>query len=190
MALFTGARREELCNLYVEDIKQEDGIWYIDINMDKPDKFIKTYQDRKVPLHPFVLELGFLKYVEGFKKGERLWPQLNNNSQSQKYGHYFGKWFNDDLLGPLGIKPTAEEIREGTLKKHFHSFRHTLTTLAIRSEMDVLKVKGMVGHTENGVTFEEYFKGFTVKQIYDGIVSKIDLGIDLSHLKDSKWVVK
>lgn len=56
--------------------------------------------------------------------------------------------------------------------------------------MDVLKVKGMVGHDEKGVTFEKYFKGFTVKEIYDEIVSKIDFGIDLSHLKNSKWVVK
>ena len=56
--------------------------------------------------------------------------------------------------------------------------------------MDVLKVKGMVGHNEKGVTFEDYFKGFTVKQIYDEIVSRLDFGIDLSHLKSSKWVVR
>ncbi|MCG8550528.1 MAG: hypothetical protein MI799_09030, partial [Desulfobacterales bacterium] len=69
------------------------------------------------------------------------------------------------------IKPTDEAIKEGALKKHFHSFRHTIITLGIRAGMDVLKVKGMVGHNEKGVTFEDYFKGFTVKQIYDEIVS-------------------
>ena len=190
LGLYTGARREELCNLYREDIKQEEGIWYIDINMDKPDKFIKTYQSRKVPLHPFLLDLGFLDYIKGFQPGERIWPELSNNNKSKKYGHYFGRWFNNSLLNPLGIKPTANEIGVGALKKTFHSFRHSLITLGIRSGMDVQKVKGLVGHQEKGVTFGTYFKGYTVRQIYDEIVSQIDFGIDLSHLKNSKWVTK
>ena len=70
--MFTGARREELCNLYQDDIKKEDGVWYIDITADKPGKRIKTYQIRTASIHPFVLELGFLEFVETFQKGQRL----------------------------------------------------------------------------------------------------------------------
>lgn len=88
LSLFTGARREELCNLYQEDIKKEDGVWYIDITADKPDKRIKTYQIRAVSLHPFVINLGFIDHVKSFEKGQRIWPELSNNNRDEKYGHY------------------------------------------------------------------------------------------------------
>lgn len=189
LSMFTGARREELCNLYRDDVKQEDGVWYIDITADKPDKRIKTYQIRSVPLHPFVLDLGFIEYVEAIKPGERLWPELNNNNRDQKYGHYYGRWFNNTLLGPLKIKPTAAEKAKGAPAKDHHSFRHTIINIGIRAGMDIQKVKGLVGHKEKGVTFGTYFKGFTVKQVYDEIVSKIDHGVNLERLKESKWCV-
>ena len=187
LGLYTGARREELCSLYADDIKQEDGVWYLDINLDKPDKRIKTYQIRKVPLHPAVLGLGFLDYVKGFKPGERIWPELNNNNSDEKYGHYFGRYFNENLLGRLGIKPTKEQRDAGTPNKTFHSYRHTLITFGIRTGLDVQKVKGLVGHKEKGVTFGTYFKGFTVKQIYDEVISQIDHGVDLDHLKKHRF---
>lgn len=192
LGLFTGARREELCNLYRDDIKQEDGVWYIDINRNRPDKQIKTDEsERRIPLHPFVLELGFPAYVKEFKPGERLWPQLNNNNQSEKYGHYFGRWFNDMLIGPLGIKPTKEEVKAGALKKTFHSFRHSIITCGLRAGLDLLKLKDVVGHEDGGgTTTGPYNHGFPVKQIYDEIISQIDHGIDLEHLKDSKYVTK
>jgi integrase len=34
LGLYTGARLEELCQLYVSDLKQTGGIWYLDINDD------------------------------------------------------------------------------------------------------------------------------------------------------------
>jgi integrase len=187
LSLFTGSRREELCNLYSDDIKKEDGVWYIDITADKPDKRIKTFQIRTVPIHPFVIELGFIDYVRSFEKGQRIWPELNNNNQDQKYGHYYGRWFNDNLLKPLDIKPTKAEKADGAALKDHHSFRHTLINVGIRAGMDVQKVKGLVGHKEKGTTFETYFKGFTVKQIYDEVISQIDHGVDLDHLKKHRF---
>ncbi len=187
LSLFSGARREELCSLYAEDIKQEDGVWYIDITADKPDKHIKTFQIRTVPIHPFVIELGFLEFVKTFQKGQRLWPELNNNNQDKKYGHYYGRWFNDNLLRPLDIKPTKAEKADGSALKDHHSFRHTIINIGIRAGLDIQKVKGLVGHKEGGVTFGTYFKGFTVKQIFDEIVSQIDHGVDLDHLKKHRF---
>ncbi len=81
-------------------------------------------------------------------------------------------------------------MKAGALNKTFHSFRHTLITFGIGNGLDVPLVKGLVGHKEGGVTFGSYFKGFTVKQVYDGLICKIDFGIDLSHLKNSRYVVK
>jgi hypothetical protein len=42
LGLFTGCRLEELCQLYVKDVKKEEGVWVLDIVADEPDKRIKT----------------------------------------------------------------------------------------------------------------------------------------------------
>jgi site-specific recombinase XerD len=36
IAVFSGLRQEEICQLHVDDVRQEDGIWYFDINNRPP----------------------------------------------------------------------------------------------------------------------------------------------------------
>ncbi len=68
LALFTGARQEELAQLAVADVRDEDGIHYLVIT-DEGDGKVKTASSRRsVPLHRDVLSLGFLDYVKARKK--------------------------------------------------------------------------------------------------------------------------
>ncbi|WDP88326.1 MAG: site-specific integrase [Desulfobacter sp.] len=192
LGLYTGARREELCNLYEDDIKKDEDIWYIDIRQNRPDKRIKgkagSPSERKVPLHPFIIELGFIEYVKTCKGG-RLWPELNNKNQSQKYGVYFGKRFNDTVLKKTGIKPTKEQQQQGAGNKTYHSFRHTVITHLINLDLNIIKIKDVVGHEKGyGMTTGTYYHGQPIKKIYDEVISQIDYGIDLAHLRNSKWV--
>lgn len=63
LALFTGARQNELCQLYKCDIYQEQktGIWVIDINEKADDKSLKkSHHARLVPIHKQLILLGFL----------------------------------------------------------------------------------------------------------------------------------
>jgi integrase len=93
LGLYSGARLNELCQLHMEDIREEDGILCFDVN-DKGEKRLKNASSRRVtPVHPVLLELGFKQYVEGLrKKGEpRLWPALKKGRDG--YGHAFGKWY-------------------------------------------------------------------------------------------------
>ena len=39
---FTGARMEEVCQALTTDIRQEAGIWYLDINESDPGKSLKN----------------------------------------------------------------------------------------------------------------------------------------------------
>jgi hypothetical protein len=49
---FTGARLQEVCQSLVRDIRQEDGVWFLDINADDETKTLKNVGSaRKVPLH-------------------------------------------------------------------------------------------------------------------------------------------
>lgn len=156
LALFTGARLEELCQLELNDIRQDpdSGLWCIHIT-DQGDpeeggrsKSVKTKAGRRiVPLHPFLTSpdspANVLAYAEALRdKGEtRLFPMLKENSRgnvsdavSKWFGHYRRK---------CGVGAGKDELSEVS----FHSFRHTVITTATKyKEVDRRKVKQMVGH--------------------------------------------
>ena len=58
LALFTGARMEEMCQLRANQVIQVDGVWCLKIAQDYPDQSVKTAEDRIVPLHPFLILNG------------------------------------------------------------------------------------------------------------------------------------
>jgi integrase len=60
IGLFTGCRLEEICQLHLDDIRQERDVWVFDIN-DKKEKRIKTPSAKRiVPIHPFLTVTFFL----------------------------------------------------------------------------------------------------------------------------------
>ncbi len=187
LGLFTGARRDELCQLYVQDIREEDGVWYIGINQDTSDKSIKNISSkRKIPLHPVVIDLGFIDYVKSVDH-ERVFPECKNTNKSKKYGHYFGRYFNN-LLTQIGVKPSQTELKRGIPNKTFHSFRHGTINMLTHAGVDTLILKQVMGHKEKGVTYGTYFKGFPVGQVYEQVILKMDHRDELiEHLKGSKW---
>jgi len=182
IALFTGCRREEICQLYVEDVKEVNGVWVLDINEDAPDKRIKTGDARLVPLHPFLVrDLRFIEYVNSIKGKEvRVFHKLKRIKH--KYGHSLGNWFGKfkkrcGIVAPPG-------------KKVFHSFRHTIINHLLQKDVQVHVIKQLVGHSDKSITTGLYGKPFSPKKLLEDAVMKLDYGIDLSHLKESKYVPK
>lgn len=117
LALFTGARLEELGQLSPEDIKHTRGVDYIDISDIDPDKSLKTDSSRRhVPLHPELVRLGFLDYVEAMQaqRQAQLFPALKRG-QYHELTDSFTRWW-----GYYARKNGLTEPR-----KTFHSFRHT-----------------------------------------------------------------
>ena len=162
LGLFTGARENELCQLYVDDIQNEGGIWFIDIN-DNKDKRIKSlYAKRKVPIHSTLInKLHFLDYVEKLKiKGkDRLFPELKNSRDG--YGQSFSKWFNRTYRKNIDVGKKEGE------KKNFHSFRHTLVNYYKQlGNVDEYRVSELVGHKPETttITYGLYGKIESLKQ--------------------------
>ena len=57
-----------MTQLDTSNIQQHGGIWVMGLIGDSEDKSVKTYAgNRFVPLHPKLLKLGFLNYVEQTK---------------------------------------------------------------------------------------------------------------------------
>ena len=60
---FTGMRAGEVLQLLGRDVRQEGGIWVIDVNEGDPTKSVKTGQRRHVPVHPALIREGFVTYA-------------------------------------------------------------------------------------------------------------------------------
>ena len=140
MGQFTGARIGELCQLYLDDVGMEDDVWFIDINERTTDKSLKnTWSARRVPLHPRLLELGFVHWCahlrhEGFR---RVFPELSWNA-TNRYAKEPIRAMSQ-LFVKLGMP------RDGT--KVFHSFRHGMNNhLQKHSAMPDVMRKRMMGH--------------------------------------------
>ena len=179
LALFTGARLEEICQLLVSDIKEVDGVWCIDINEDHPDKSVKTSEQRLVPLHPFLLELGFHRYAKSLPVDGRVFYDLKRIDD--RWGHYPSKWFG------LFINRCGIEAPKNT--KVFHSFRHTVASRLKELDVPVDKISGLLGHSIEQ-EYSRHGKKLKPQKLLDDCVYRLDFHkfIDLNHLKHSRFV--
>ena len=113
IAAHSGARLNEICQLNVSDIQLQEDIWVMNLIGDSEDKSITTQaSNRVVPIHPKLLELGFLDYVQQVSQfsNKKLFPNLKK-MLSTGYGTLISRWF-DSYLRKLGIKKKG---------KNFHS---------------------------------------------------------------------
>ncbi|MBE1282809.1 MAG: tyrosine-type recombinase/integrase [Rhodobacteraceae bacterium] len=162
LALFTGARLNEICQLHIADVRQEDGIWFLDITDEgDDDKKLKTEAGRrKVPVHSELIRLGFLEFVQSRSMGKRMFPDYNLNINGG-YGRSLGRWCNERFLPELGIK------EPGVV---FHCFRHTIVTRLSQADVPEPIVQCIVGHARSGVTREVYMReGYKLGQLKTAI---------------------
>jgi integrase len=88
LSIYTGHGPNELCSLYLSDIREHNGIAYLDINEDTPDKHVKTANSaRLIPLHSELLRRGFLQHVEKLRSEGKtrlfeMWPHHPLNGYS------------------------------------------------------------------------------------------------------------
>lgn len=167
LALYTGARLNELAQLYLADVRESEiGTWHLDFNLDgegkidadgdkrvkkRPkkggDKRLKTVNaQRVIALHPELIRMGFLEYVTALRDAGyvRLFPELGYNKE-KGYGKLVGQWFNEKFLGKqLGI--------ERGVGLSFHSFRHSFLTACDRIDMPDRMRDDLAGHAPVGST--------------------------------------
>ena len=135
ISLATGMRSDEVLQLQREDVKELDGIWYVDVNTDVNvetgmRKHLKnSNSNRAVPIPAILIEAGFLDFAQQSGEG-RLFPELKPDRYG-KYSSNYGRQFGE-LLKEFGIKPAADSKK----LKDFHSFRHTFKALARQYEVD------------------------------------------------------
>ncbi|WP_248311413.1 site-specific integrase [Bosea sp. ASV33] len=175
IAVFSGARQEEICQLHVEDIRQEQGIWLFDINMKPPRKLKNKSAVRLVPIHPELIRLGLLGYVEQQRKAGqvRIFPNLHPGGADGRLGHGFTKWFTR-------YRRDVEVYEEG---RDFHSFRHSATTFLHQGRVADSIVDRLTGHTTPGET-ARYTKETDLGQL-KAAIDTIDIEVDFGALYET-----
>ncbi len=183
VALYQGLRVNELCSLYIKDIVKIKGITCINIEEDEPDKHIKgDSTERIVPMHPKLIELGFLDFIDHQKKqGHKRIFQNLFYTKGKGYGQAFSKKFNNKNFKKEFID--EEFFKTGTKKrKDFHSFRHTFTERL----KDVEGVKEGALDYMNGHISKSHSQGTYGKRQVDRLLTmleKLEYGFDLTEIK-------
>lgn len=167
IALFSGMRQEEICQLHLDDVREVEGIWVFDVN-DAPPRQLKNRNARRlVPIHSALFEVGLMAYRDDIRaQGEvRLFPRLQPGGADRRFGHNFSKWF-------------ARYRREVGLYQvglDFHSLRHSATTFLFHAGVDPVLVDALTGHETVGET-ARYTKHFRVRQLKEAM-DKLDPGV-------------
>lgn len=145
LALYSGARVNELAQLHVEDIEEVAGIWGMHIRRQTKN----TASRRFVPLHPELIRLGFLDYIVDVKMArfEHVFPGLTWGTSGP--GDSVGDWLNRTYLRKTcGIDDPA---------KVFHSFRHTFATAAERAGVPDGRIAQLTGHSSGSTVLRKHY---------------------------------
>ena len=159
--LHHGNRMEEWGGAKVADIKREGEIDYLDLlHRDLKNDTAK----RRLPIHPAVVGLGFLKYVDERRAAgdEYLFPEFPHDT-SEAVGpeastRQFTKWW--------GLWSDANGFPDPSV--NFHSWRHTFKR-ATRGKIDEELHDLITGHKGRGGAGRGYGHGAELQVLADAI---------------------
>jgi len=151
LAMYQGARREELAQLWREDVRQEDGLWVLDIHEAGHRSLKNVHSVRKVPIHDRIIELGFLDFARpaGSNLQSQVFPELERSTSNGDLGESVGKWFTR-------YRQRIDVYRE---KMDLHAFRHTFITRLQEAGVPQEQREALSGHASEGVNASVYSHG-------------------------------
>lgn len=169
-----GLRLEEAGQLCVSDVPTLHGVACVAITEREDDEEgeddeaedtvarIKTESSKRfVPVHPILVQLGFLDMVAARRRSreKRLFPELTRTKAGKLTGAV-SKWFCGRFLPKVGVVHAA---------KKFHSFRHTYCDNARNSPGIEPEVrKALMGHTSTAA-HERYGDGHSMAVLRDAV---------------------
>lgn len=173
LALFTGARMEELGQLRNSDVREisfpdasgtMQSAWFLDITADADEGLrLKTASsERSVPIHATLIDLGFLGYIAHVKAAGhvRAFPDLKPGAYGRltaKWGEWFGRYRKIDC----GITDD---------RMVFHSFRHTFKDYCRAAKIEEGVQRQLMGHAKGDVA-DSYGSGYPAHRLVEAMQS-------------------
>ncbi|OQA80771.1 MAG: Phage integrase family protein [Lentisphaerae bacterium ADurb.Bin242] len=185
IGLYSGARENEICQMQTTDIVLKDGIVCFSITKegDERKRLKNPNSQRLIPLHPVLLDLGFLGYALSIKKerqtsDRRLWPQLTYNEKhgfADRFQKFFGH-FNRRYV-------TTEK------NKVFHSLRHCFCNSLKQGGISKEIAEALAGHKDESMTFGTYAKAYEPKVLKEAIL-KLNFELNIFEVLDVRPLPK
>lgn len=149
IALFSGLRIEEACQLKPTDVRMVDGVWIFDVRAGDGQQLKTIASNRIVPIHSKLIEVGFLSYLAQVRDDghSQLWPDLKRGAGGLLSSAY-SKWFSR-------FKRSAGITNSRIV---FHSFRHTFINQLKQNSAPEAAIKQLVGHVDSSITTGRYGK--------------------------------
>lgn len=168
LGLFTGARINELAQLTHGDICQENNIWVIRISDEDYFQTLKNDASKRIiPLHPKLIELGFLDYLADARAAvpdvERIFPYLRydeSNGFADVPSEAFGRYL--------------DKLQIGDRKKVFHTFRKNSNDRMKQNGAGEAERCQMVGHVYETTNGRIYANPYPVEYLLEKVVPKLD----------------
>ncbi|AJY41781.1 site-specific integrase [Burkholderia humptydooensis] len=148
LGLFTGARLEELAQLRPDDIYTES---YHTSNSSVKSSAVLRITDagdgqtvknagsvRRIPIHPELLERGFVEYVHAQRGKPRIFSALVANKHGEESAQW-SKWFGKYLRGVCKITDS---------RMVYHSFRHGFKDMCRDSGVPKEVADALQGHND------------------------------------------
>ncbi len=133
LAAYSGARIGEVCQLRKQDIGIRDGIPYMHITPRAGT--VKTKQDRYVPLHPQLLELGFIDEVEALRPGYIFGPEGEDRAAADRAKN-IGVWVRSLGISDPDVHPN-------------HGWRHRFKTISRHAGIPTEYHNAITGHAND-----------------------------------------
>jgi integrase len=189
ISLYSGMRLNEICQLSISDIEVINDIPCIHITEQGDyDRSLKNKTSRRtIPLHPTLLDAGFLRYAErrlketGDKRAH-LFPYLIADADGN-WGRQVSRWFNPKARAAILTSAEQAMHKSGEKTWVFHSLRHTFISQCQHHQLNPRIESRYVGHKDMAVTdVHRRYAGDFRPQAMLNEVRKVDYQIDLSPI--------
>ena len=175
LGIFSGMRTNEMCQLRLSDLKKVDKIWFMFVE-DSENTKVKTESSiRKIPLHPQLIELGFIDYVGNLRKKKKTRVFWELREDRDGFASKVSRHYNEKFLPAIGV-----------WKKHtkvLYCTRHTFINKLYSARVDENVIKNLVGH-EKEFTMKHYGGDpFSPERLLEEISKVSYSGINWKKLK-------
>lgn len=143
LAWYTGARREEICKLLLDDVVIDHPIPHIQVRETSTGTVKTATSKRDIPLADEVIRLGFIDYIEALRaEGETLvFPELRSLGSTAPFGDVFYKRVYQRI---------AKRIPDLTQQQSMHSTRHAFSDELKQAGVGLETRNDLMGHKNPG----------------------------------------
>ncbi len=161
LTALSGARIGELARLWGEEIKIENGVHFMQIKAAPDGGSLKTHNsERQVPLHPALINDGFLDFVKAKGGGPLFYRRssgdLNKRHASKGVSNHVAAWIREQGFRDPRKAPN-------------HALRHWWKSTAARIGMQDSLADAIQGHAGRSVA--SIYRHFDLKKLAEGVAS-------------------